>query len=187
MGWWVLGPRKRCSSSEGPPLPGPFQEHEYLGMEWNSWPWRNPSPGFDSQGVSDTWETQRSHWELSPGLHRVQNQFTFLQWCKGFSNSGALSHILGVWAILGYISMFPIPPNICTPNCIRVVKYFSESKNCNWNLSQNTIPILKTFFVVLGFLKFFNSSIFEIMILVFHCLNTLDWIQITKSESSAEL
>lgn len=87
--WWgdgCLGQRERCSRSEAPPL-GWFFSRRRKSLEWkcSKWPWRNLSPGFDSQGVLDTWEIQPSPWELSP--RQLQNQFTFVQWYKDFSGS----------------------------------------------------------------------------------------------------
>lgn len=87
MGAWAKG--KDAPDKRPLPLPGPFQEQENL---WNekcsNWPWRNPSLGFDSQGVLGTWETQPKPWQLLLKPHGGQYQFTFVQGSKVFSNSG---------------------------------------------------------------------------------------------------
>lgn len=79
MGWWVPGPKEKMLQTRGSSFARSFSRTR-KSLEWkcSDWPWRNLSPGFDSQGILDTWETQPSHWELSLRLHRVQNQFTFV-------------------------------------------------------------------------------------------------------------
>lgn len=89
MGWGVPGPKEKMLRLRGSSLRLVlFKTKKIFGMKIQQMPWRNLSPGFDSQGVLNPWEIQPDPWELSPRLHRVESQFTFVQWCKGFSSSG---------------------------------------------------------------------------------------------------